>query len=1133
MLKNRKNAMDEAVKSKLSEHSLTLDYYDSQRIATWVRNYPSLVLWVRDRIGEPIIGWKSYDNWTNPSGGVEEDYIIDDKVRLFYKGKSENNVVDGINRMRELLRKPKTSVRLAGLSGVGKTRFVQALFDDRIGSDALSENLVVYTDISWEPSPTPRTFAEQIIAKGDFAIIIIDNCAPAIHQALTEVCERTDSCISLLTVEYDITDEPSSETEAFSLEPASDELITELIQSRFPTVDSANAERISQFSGGNAKIAIALAKTVEAGENLLTLNDSLLFDRLFWQRNNEDDNLRKVAEASALVYSFNSDINDNSDNELAILSSLVNMSSSDFYRCITTLLKRDLMQQRNRWRAVLPHAIANKMAAQALENIPSNFITNAFAGDSRERLMLSFIHRLSYLHNSKEARDIAESLLSETSILGDFSDLRRERIKILSYVASTVPDLVLQKYQTTDISRLTELHSGAYIEEHMRIIANLAYDEANFISCMELLTKCVLGKRKISPLYNNHWILLSFFQLFHSGTKASPEQRLSFVKGLVTSNETEKVELGFELIGSALSTENYPNRYTNSFGSHNRDSGYKPENNDEYDAWYQHFIGFLMELILEGGEIGYRAQAVLSEKARRLCWGGLYKLVVAASEQIRTKIFWPTGYVALHEIMKYDEEKMSTSIAEELNNTKLLLAPSTDEEKAILLVSTRYGDHHDDFEDMSVEQSSAIAENVGKTFATQPEKLTRIISESVKNNSWLSYNVGRGISLGSENHRAVWDIMHKIYCEAPLTQRNDGMLGGFINALYEANPDLCNDILDAVSKDYNLKNRYPYLQNRVPLDNAAISRIKCALLSNIHDAWSYANLHFGRLLTPLAPTLLEEILVLIANKPDGFNVATELFYHSFYDEIEKGTLSCEYRALGRKLILLFDFAPKKHYGEPAADYHMLKVFKYCFSNQDESRDDTMLLLTKLYEIANDNVRLFYDYHKFFRALTKIAPIEYLNTFLNDDIKVDSYYLSLIGGDRSDAPFLDEVDAHIIIEWCALNPEVRYVRIAQVLAPFERKGGEYAWKCIAKHMLSHAINITPILDAFYKSLWPSSWSGSRALIVEPRTKLIEELCDNDNDTIKRWAIGKLPIMQQHIKATLKQEEDMNRVEERFE
>jgi len=496
MLKARIAAMDDAVKKELSEHCLVLDYYDSERIAAWVRNYPSLIVWVRDRIGEQITGWTPYGNWANPHEDLEAAYVADEKVRLYYNGVPENNIIDGLNRMREMLRVPKTSVRLTGLSGVGKTRFVQALFDERIGSNALNQNAVIYTDTGCDPSPTPPIFAEGIIAKKEFALLVVDNCASKEHTRLVEICERPESCISLLTIEYDITDEQTSETKAFRLESASDELIIKLVRTRFPNIDFDNATKIAQFSGGNARMAIALAKTVVHGESLLALKDSELFKRLFWQRGQEDDSLLRIAEACALVYSFDSDVNDNPENEIGILASLVQMSTVEFYRNTSKLLQREVMQKRNKWRAVLPHAIANKLAKEALRNIPNNSIVTAFSGEMRQRLMLSFARRLSYLHNSEEARALAEGFLSGAGVLANICGLDLDGVKMLAYIAATVPDKVLEKYQTVDVSELETPFRGVFLHEHMRIVANLAYDKDNFNSCVTILVNCVIHKQK-------------------------------------------------------------------------------------------------------------------------------------------------------------------------------------------------------------------------------------------------------------------------------------------------------------------------------------------------------------------------------------------------------------------------------------------------------------------------------------------------------------------------------------------------------------------------------------------------------------------------------------------------------------
>jgi hypothetical protein len=45
--------MAEAVAGLPNAEALTLDFYDRTRLASWVRQHPGLIPWVRDKIGEP------------------------------------------------------------------------------------------------------------------------------------------------------------------------------------------------------------------------------------------------------------------------------------------------------------------------------------------------------------------------------------------------------------------------------------------------------------------------------------------------------------------------------------------------------------------------------------------------------------------------------------------------------------------------------------------------------------------------------------------------------------------------------------------------------------------------------------------------------------------------------------------------------------------------------------------------------------------------------------------------------------------------------------------------------------------------------------------------------------------------
>jgi len=70
------------------------------------------------------------------------------------------------------------------------------------------------------------------------------------------------------------------------------------------------------------------------------------------------------------VYSFEGETIADDDAELPILASLARRSPDEVFQALAELKRRVLLQHRGPWRAVLPQAIANRLAATALENIP-------------------------------------------------------------------------------------------------------------------------------------------------------------------------------------------------------------------------------------------------------------------------------------------------------------------------------------------------------------------------------------------------------------------------------------------------------------------------------------------------------------------------------------------------------------------------------------------------------------------------------------------------------------------------------------------------------------------------------------------------------------------------------------------
>jgi hypothetical protein len=118
-LKDRRNAMAEAVVDLPNREALTLDFYDRNRVATWVREHSGLGLWLKDKIGKSLTGWRPYEAWAYPAEGAAGEYLVDEALRV-RTGKKEQD--GGISAVEGITRIPRDSAKTKG-SGTSRRPF--------------------------------------------------------------------------------------------------------------------------------------------------------------------------------------------------------------------------------------------------------------------------------------------------------------------------------------------------------------------------------------------------------------------------------------------------------------------------------------------------------------------------------------------------------------------------------------------------------------------------------------------------------------------------------------------------------------------------------------------------------------------------------------------------------------------------------------------------------------------------------------------------------------------------------------------------------------------------------------------------------------------------------------------------
>ncbi len=1145
-LKSRKNAMQSATVDLPDGSTLHLDFYDRDRLARWVRGYPGVTLWLRERIGEPLAGWRTYGNWAY-GDPVDSEYLLDDKCRIVSPqagNHTPHTIEHGIQAMRTILEKPRGIIRLVGLSGTGKTRLVQALFDSKVGSNALDRSIVIYVDQGSDQSPTPsaRDMISKLAADGLRAILVVDNCNPTTHMDLAQAVSTAGGLLSLITVEYDVSDDEPEETQVFRLEPASEKVIEEILERLTPNLSQADRHRVAEFSSGNARIALALARTVKHSENLGTLKDSELFKRLFHQRKGSGEVLMRAAEVCSLVYSFDGEALDGGTAELPMLAELAEIQTTELFRQVNELRSRDLVQRRSKWRAVLPHAIANRLARNALSNIPVETLINAFA--KNERLLKSFSRRLSYLHDCEQAQQIAKGWLSPQGWLGNPAKLNPLGLSLFKNIAPLAPELALQAIESSALEEngktfLSTETSNRW--EWCGLLRSIAYEPQYFSRAALLLAKYVAEE---PANFNHNSASNSFKELFHlylSGTHALVGERLEVVRQLLKAEDAALNTAGLEALEAMLEVMHFTSSHDFSFGARSRDFGWEPATNADMSAWYREVVTFLKNQVAAKSPHAHKIKTILARHFRVL-W--THSGICAEMENV-VRVFsapdgWPDGWLALRETIQFDICKMSPEFATRTRALESGLRPQGLVQKIQAYVLSNSHHHFDlidtetggDDSNLAYEQATAriykVVEELGVEAATSADTLTTLLPYLLSGNGHMNFYFGRGLAKGTPDLEQAWQQFSAALGGIQENERNLSLLRGFLETVNELAPDKANILLDAAVTAPLLGAYFPMLQTAVPIDETGAERLVSSIAYGRVQAWQFRNL-YGRVSDPIPLPMFRQILLGVAALTNGYEVAVDILgmrLHSM--KASKMEVDEETTALGRQLLALCNFRSNKQNDA----YHINEIATACLRSE-AAFEDALTTANNLALALVDYRTEARQYSELATTLFRLQPTAAIKGFLErKQSKRNINSLShLFSFDRKDSP-VNATPPEILIAWAKKSRKARFPVLAQEVRLSEG-GGEQdtdKWSPLALAILEMAPDRLAILDIFASRFHPSSWSGSLADVLMPYLSLAKKMQTHNDPQVVDWAKKQIVHLEICMEEDRKRE---RRVDESFE
>lgn len=1097
-LRTRRQAMRDSLLDAPNAHQLATDFYDRTRLATWVRGYPGLITWVKERIGKSFEGWHPYGPWCGTTESVDAEYFLDEKLRVDL-GQSEREtgqaVGEAIDHLRNELRQPGRMIRLVGLSGVGKTRFAQALFDARIGRNALPTSLAVYTNLNDHPNPQPTGLASDLLANGIRAVLVVDNCSSDLHRRLSEVCRGKDSTVSVITVEYDVRDDQPEGTQVVTLETSSLELITKILQQRYDHLSPVEARSISESSGGNARVAIAIAETVDRSDTVAGLSSDELFQRLFRQRQEPDPALLRAAQACALVYSFEGKTLKGEEAELPILAALVGQDPTETYRHVSELLRRGLAQQRADWRAILPHAIANRLASRALEEIPHELILSSLNRQGHERLLRSFSRRLSYLHDHPKAAEIVRTWLAPKGLLGNVPAFNALGHEIFQNIAPVLPMATLAALERAEKDSSAAAIHALQIQRHT--LRSIAYEPKFFERCARLLAAAVTRAGNPTEGSETAETFASLFTLYLSGTHATIEQRLGVISDLCSAGEDGSRTLGLAALKQVLETDHFTSFHRFEFGARPRNYGYEPTDEKGIDHWYRSALSFVEHL--------YAINSPLKEKLRNLCadhFRGLWTFAGQCSNlerlarQFSADQFWRAGWLACRQTLYFDKKEMPPEISAQLEALLSDLAPANLVERVRGFV---FGHQNAwiDFEEQTekdfnavMERRAEISKNLGSGVGKDPAAFAMLLPDFFKGGG-TAWMFGRGLAISTPDARTCWKQLTGYLETTDAASVNIEVLRGFLFEIFEQNPNLIQTLLDEALHQPRLGPFLVDFHSATTLDDRGVERLEIATNDGSLPVSAFMSLALSGMTGRLTSSTLKRLLLLISDQPTGNDIAIHiLFTRLHFDPHSKEGYPPELLETGRHLLSRLEF----HKEDDRRDHEVGYVARSCLVGPD-SEDLAIRIATRFKQASESYETYPFVNDELLSALLGAHPIAVLDTLLgNDDQESENsgvFLFERLGRHRHSPVHVIPFESLLV--WCDHNREARYPIAAELISFSRRPGADTSltWTDQAKTLLAQAPDPKKILEVFVRRLIPRSWTGSRATAMETNAKLLDE------------------------------------------
>jgi hypothetical protein len=1133
---------------------IVIDVMDSNRIADWVNTHPSVALWLaklsrrRSLAGfQTHEGWgKAHDIRVSPWVAGDDERFVSVNVSLESgsKAKPKDTVgtfEDAAAALLNQLEEDQQSVRIAGPSGYGKSRFAYEVFN-RAGTLAgqVDTATMIYADYSIVGDEVAM-LAMEIAESGSATTLVVDECPDALHTKLSGIAQRADSRLRLLTIDVETKIVNAEKTLTLKLEPASKETISKIAKGVDPSISDANLSLIYEFAHGFPQMAVLAAQKKGVGRGTIQSADQYV-DRVIWGARTPNEAAKKALSVLSL-FEWIGIAGRASGEATYIAEYLAGMTFDTFVEHVKSFKNRGVIVLRGDFAQVQPIPLAARLATTQLGLFPDGKLIAFFLGAPRN-IQQAMLRRIRWLDTVPEIKAFACTLLE--GAFGSFEALNTDfGAQVLDQLVHVEPDLAMltidRAFGSLAIPELRQVKDG---RRHLVwALEKLAFRKDTFERAARLLRR--LGAAEIESRISNNAAgqFKGLYTLYLSGTEAAPAPRLAVLdEGLESDDPTERA-LCVDALDEMLETGNY----TRSGGADEIGSGeplkdWQPKTYGEIRDFFRAALTRLTGLVLDNDPLAAKSKVILGRRLRAMFNQLEPKEVRALIEKITEHGgFWPEALQEVNEWLYFDGNKAPKEVRQQVRRYFDELLPTDPIELIVMYCQGWSSDFHDpdssfdrderkgaDY-DYPVRKSVELAEQIAVKSA-----LVRLAIEALATSDAKSiFGFARRLAERVADPLGLFqDAVSHI--ERTNGQPNLRFFGGLIAGSDARDPQVARECIRVALRSAKLK---PYAVDMIgsgKLQPDDLKLIVLLLQTGDVDPMDCATFSHGRRLEHLSVEEIDPLLdELMHHKAPGLWTALDIVYMYLYPNRPLDALL--ERRLRAILIApeLFECS-RRH----AMDGHQLQETVALLATRGKLRGPYAHSLTKkllsLIHVENSDVFFKLD-----------DPVRHsLNTLMKDFPKevwsaiapillaaksVARHRLEMLtrpGRDDNYGPGpLFAIPNDIYLAWVRQDASARAAEVARWLPVASRnEDGSLSWTPEIESFVSEFGTQPGVLAEIGRRMHPSAWWGSVVPFLEPWLPLLRQWQSHRLTHVRSWARHRLQSLEEYIVAERKRDEE---------